>query len=160
MAKNSPKEPSDRKIICRNRRAFRDYEITDRIEAGLVLQGSEVKSLRDGRASLGEGAYAEIRAGEIFLVGCRIAEYPWANQFNHEPLRPRKLLLKRAEIRKLSVKLLERGFTLIPLQLYFKKSLAKVELGLARGKRQYDKRAAVRERDQDRDLDIEAGRRR
>jgi SsrA-binding protein len=149
-----------RKIICRNKRAFRDYFITDRVEAGLVLVGSEVKSLRDGRASLGEACYAEVRDGEMFLVGCHIAEYPWANQLNHEPLRTRKLLLRRSEIRKLAVKLVERGFTLVPLELYFRRGRVKVELGLAKGKRQYDKRDAVRKRDLERDLDVEGSRRR
>ena len=155
----SGKAPSDRKIICRNKRAFRDYYITDRVEAGLVLLGSEVKSLREGRASLGEGCYAETRGGEMFLVGCHIAEYPWANQFNHEPLRERKLLLHGREIRKLTVKLVERGFTLVPLQLYFRRGRVKIELGLAKGKRQYDKRASVKDRDLDRDLEAEARRR-
>jgi len=150
----------DRKAICRNKRAFRDYFITDRVEAGVVLLGSEVKSLRDGRASLRDSSYAEIRHGELFLVNCHIAEYPWSNQFNHEPLRPRKLLMHRAEIRRLAVKLLERGFTLVPLQLYFHRGRVKVELGLAKGKRQYDKRDTVQKRDMARDLDVEAGRRR
>ena len=161
MAKQSqPKPVSDRKTICRNKRAFRDYFISDRVEAGLVLLGSEVKSLRDGRASLGESCYAEMKRGEMFLVGCHIAEYPWANQFNHDPLRTRKLLLRRSEIRKLAVKLIERGFTLVPLELYFRRGKAKVELGLAKGKRQYDKRDTVRRRDLERDLDVESSRRR
>jgi len=151
---------SDRKTICRNKRAFRDYFISDRVEAGLVLVGSEVKSLREGRASLGEACYAEVRDGEMFLVGCHIAEYPWANLFNHDPLRTRKLLLRRSEIRKLSVKLVERGFTLVPLELYFRRGKVKVELGLAKGKRQYDKRDSVRKRDLERDLDVESSRRR
>ena len=164
MAKGSKKpakgQPgSDRKIICRNKRAFHDYFITDRVEAGLVLVGSEVKSLREGRASLGEGSYAETRGGEMFLVGCHIAEYPWANQFNHEPLRERKLLLHGREIRRLSVKLVERGFTLVPLSLYFRRGKVKIELGLAKGKRQYDKRAALKDRDLDRELQAEIRRR-
>lgn len=143
------------KLICRNRRAFHDYHISDRYEAGLSLVGSEVKSLRAGLASLGD-AYAEVRDGELFLVGCHIGEYPWANQFNHAPRRERKLLMHKAEIRKLAVKLLERGFTLVPLQLYFKAGRAKVELGLAKGKHQYDKREAVRRRDLERDAASEA----
>jgi len=145
--------------ICKNRRARRDYTIIDTYEAGLVLLGSEVKSLREGRASLGD-AYAEVREGELILVGCHIAEYPWANQFNHEPLRERKLLMHRAEIRRLTVKLNERGFTLVPLQLYFKNGKAKVELGLAKGKRMVDKREAVKKRDLDRDQEAELSRRR
>jgi SsrA-binding protein len=143
------------KLICKNRRAFHDYHISDRYEAGLALVGSEVKSLRAGLASLGD-AYAEVRDGELFLVGCHIGEYPWANQFNHEPRRERKLLMHKAEIRKLAVKLLERGFTLVPLQLYFKAGRAKVELGLAKGKHQYDKREAVRRRDLERERESEA----
>ena len=160
MARQNPSAKPGRKTICRNKRAFRDYFITDRVEAGLVLLGSEVKSLREGRASLGEGCYAEVKQGEMFLVGCHITEYPWANQFNHEPLRTRKLLLKRSEIRKLSIKLVERGYTLVPLELYFKQGRVKVELGLAKGKRQYDKRDTVRKRDLERDLDQESSRRR
>jgi len=159
MARQKEKPIPGRKIVCKNRRAFRDYFILSQYEAGLILLGSEVKSLREGRASLGGDAYAEIRDGELFLVGCHIAEYPWSNQFNHEPLRVRKLLMHKLEIRKLATKLLERGYTLVPLQLYFAKGKAKIELGLAKGKRQYDKRAAVRTRDQARDLEGEMKRR-
>jgi SsrA-binding protein len=155
MARRKEKPVPGRKLICKNRRAFRDYYVLSRYEAGMALVGSEVKSLRDGRASLGSDAYAEVKDSELFLVGCHIAEYPGANQFNHEPLRVRKLLMHKAEIRKLAIKLLERGYTLVPLQLYFAKGRAKVELGLAKGKRQYDKRAAVRQRDQARELDGE-----
>jgi len=152
-------EPTDgRKIICKNRRAYRDYFIVDTFEAGIVLLGSETKSLREGRASLGD-AYAEVRGAEIFLVGCHIAEYPWANQFNHAPLRVRKLLMHRAEIKRLTVKLDERGFTLVPLQLYFVRGRVKVQLGLAKGKKLYDKREAVRQRDLDREQEAEAARR-
>ena len=147
------------KIICKNRRAYHDYFILDTFEAGIVLLGSETKSLREGRASLGD-AYAEVRGVEIFLVGCHIAEYPWANQFNHEPLRVRKLLMHRAEIKRLTVKLDERGFTLVPLQLYFVRGRVKVQLGLAKGKKLYDKREAVRQRDLDREQEAEATRRR
>ena len=147
------------KLICKNRRARHDYEISDTYEAGLVLLGSEIKSLRAGGASLSD-AYAELREGELFLIGCHIAEYAWANRLNHEPRRERKLLMHKAEIRRISVKLAERGFTLIPLQLYFKNGRAKVELGLARGKRQYDKREAVRQRQLDREAEAEVARRR
>ena len=159
MSKQAPPK-AERKIICRNKRAFRNYAISDTFEAGLVLVGSEVKSLREGRASLGEACYAEVRQGELFLVGCHIAEYPWANQFNHEPLRDRKLLMHRREILRLRTKLVERGFTLIPLQLYFKRGKVKVELGLAKGKRQYDKRATVRQRDLTREMESENARKR
>jgi SsrA-binding protein len=141
--------------ICKNKRAFRDYTISDTVEAGIALEGSEVKSLRDGRASLGD-AYAEVRGGEIFLVGCHISLYPFANRFNHLPMRDRKLLLHKREIRRLGVKTQERGFTLVPLQLYFKGAKVKVELGLAKGKRLYDKRETVKKRDIERDLEVEA----
>jgi SsrA-binding protein len=147
-----------RRIICKNRRAYHEYFILDTFEAGIMLLGSETKSLRDGRASLGD-AYADVRDGEIFLVGCHIAEYPWANQFNHEPLRVRKLLMHRAEIKRLTVKLNERGFTLVPLQLYFARGRVKVELGLAKGKKLYDKRETVRQRDLDREQEADLARR-
>ena len=156
--KNDDDQPG-RKVVCKNRRAWRDYFISDTFEAGLALQGSEVKSLRESRVNLGD-SYAEIRGGELFLVGCHISEYPWANQFNHEPMRERKLLMHAREIRRLGIKTNERGYTLIPLLIYFKNGRAKVELGLAKGKRKYDKRDAVKERDMNRDLDVEANRRR
>jgi SsrA-binding protein len=159
MARQKEKPATGRKLICKNRRARRDYFITATFEAGIVLLGSEVKSLREGRASLSSDAYAEVRSSELFLVGCHIAEYPWANQFNHDPLRVRKLLMHKSEIRKLSTKLAERGYTLVPLQLYLFQGKVKVELGLAKGKRQYDKRATVRQRDQERDLEGEMKRR-
>ncbi len=158
--KEKEKINQNRKIICRNKRAFRDYFISDTFEAGIVLLGSEVKSLREGRVNLGSDAYADVRNGEIFLVNAHISEYPWANQFNHEPLRERKLLLHSREIHKLSVKQKERGFTIVPTQIYFSRGKVKVEIGLAKGKRQYEKRDAVRERDQKRDLEQEFARRR
>jgi SsrA-binding protein len=157
--KKAPPPADGRKVICRNKRAYRDYFISETFEAGMVLVGSEVKSLREGRASLGD-AYGTMRGGELFLVGCHISEYPWAHQFNHEPLRERKLLMHRRELKRLGVKIRERGFTLVPLQIYFLRGKAKVELGLAKGKRMYDKRQAVRERDVTRDLDVETSRRR
>ena len=160
--KKKKKQPEDRpgyKVVCKNRRARRDYFISETMEAGMALLGSEGKSLREGRVSLGD-CYAEVRDGELYMVGCHISEYPWANQFYHEPMRDRKLLMHAREIRRLGIKLNERGFSLVPLQIYFKHGRAKVELGLAKGKRQYDKRDAVRERDLTRDLDVEAHRRR
>ena len=161
MAKKWKKSelPPGSKLVCRNKRAYRDYFISERCEAGMVLLGSEVKSLREGKVSLGD-SYAEVRNGELFFVGCHISEYPWANQFNHEPLRERKLLMHKREIRRLGVKLNERGFTLVPLQIYFKNGKVKLEMGLAKGKRQYDKRETVRQRDMTRDLEVEASRRR
>lgn len=138
----------ERKSICRNRRARFQYEISDVLEAGLVLTGSEVKSLRDGRAHLND-AFAGLRKGEMWLHKAHIEPYPQANQQNHEPTRPRKLLLHRREIRRLEGKLRERGYTLIPLEMYWKDGRAKVELGLARGKKQHDKRHAIAKRESD-----------
>jgi len=154
----SIRNPAGKKVICRNKQAFRDYFISDTYEAGLVLQGSEVKSLREGRANLSD-AYIAVRGDELFMVGSHISEYPWANQFNHIPKRERKLLMHRQEIRRIKVKILERGFTLIPLQLYFLSGKAKVEIGLAKGKKQYDKRESVKERDVNRDVTAELSRR-
>ncbi len=142
------------KPVATNRRARHDYEILETLEAGISLLGPEVKSLREGRASLRE-AYAVIRRGEVFLQKLHISPYEPATQQNPEdPTRERKLLLHRAQIRKLGGRVAERGLTLIPLRIYFKDGRAKVELGLARGKHTYDKRAALRRRE-----DEEAARR-
>lgn len=138
--------PEGARVLVRNRRASYDYQIHERMECGVVLVGSEVKSLRESKASLQEG-YAEIRKGELWLQSVQINEYPWANQFNHEPTRARKLLMHKAEIRKLAVKTQQRGYTLIPLAIYLKDGKIKVELGLVTGKRNYDKRQALREKD-------------
>jgi SsrA-binding protein len=135
--------------VCRNRRARFQYELLETVEAGLVLQGSEVKSLRAGRAQLTD-AYARIRGGEGWLVGAHIDVYPQANQFNHDPRRERKLLLARRELVRLDAKLRERGLTLVPLQIYFRGGWAKVELALARGKRLHDKRQAIAQRETER----------
>ena len=137
--------------IAANRKARFEYEIVDTTEAGIALLGPEVKALRAGKASLSD-AYAEIRRGEVFLVNLHIGAYEQAGRENAPPRRARKLLLHRAEIRRLQGKVAERGFTLIPLQLYFKDGRAKVELALARGKRRYDKRQAIRRRETDRDM--------
>lgn len=134
-----------RKPVCVNRRARRDYHVEETVEAGLVLTGSEVKSLREGRANLSD-AYARERDGELVLVKAHISAYEPARE-GHEPERERKLLLHRREIRRLGGKVRERGYTLVPLELYFSGSYAKVKLGLARGKRSYDKRQAVAERE-------------
>ena len=149
------------KTICTNRKARHEYKILDTVEAGVVLTGSEVKSLRLGHASLQE-AYARIDGDEVYLVGVNIRPYEMAGRFNHEPTRRRKLLLKRSEIRKLIRGVEAKGITLVPLRLYFKGSWVKVEIGLAVGKRAYDKRAAIAKRDADREMDRarkEAGRR-
>ena len=146
MAKKKKKnQPDDgRKVLVRNRRALHDYTITERIEAGIALLGSEVKSLRDSKASILEG-YVEFRRGEAWLSGIQINEYPWANRWNHEPGRTRKLLLHRHEIDKLEAKVNQKGFTIIPLSLYLKKGKVKVELGLGKGRREYEKRDAKKE---------------
>lgn len=133
----------EEKNVCVNRKARHDFFIEETYEAGLVLRGSEVKSLRDGKANL-KDSYARILKGEAFLLNAHISLYPAANQFNHEPDRTRKLLLHTKEIRRLAGKVKERGLTLIPLRLYFKDGKAKVELGLARGKKLYDKRETLR----------------
>ncbi len=139
-----------RKSICVNRKARFNYHFEETLEAGIVLLGSEVKSLRDGRANLVD-AYARLKNGELFMMKAHIAPYDPARE-NHEPVRERKLLLHRRELDRLSGKLRERGFTLIPYELYFKQGRVKVTLALARGKKQYDKRESVAKRDSDRRL--------
>jgi len=140
------------RTICSNRKARHDYRILDSMEAGLVLTGSEVKSLRAGHANLKE-SYARIDDGEVFLVGATIRPYEMAGRFNHEPTRKRKLLLNRSEIRKLERQVEQKGVTLVPLKLYFKGGKVKLEVGLAVGKRQHDKRASIAEREAKRDMD-------
>ncbi len=147
-----------RKLIAQNRRARHDYAIEDTFEAGLVLTGTEVKSLRAGRASLVDG-YAVITDGEVWLHGVHIPEYTEGTWTNHEPRRRRKLLLHRKEIAKLIGKTKEGGITLVPLQLYFSDGIAKIELALARGKREYDKRQTLATRDADREIIRALGRR-
>ena len=142
---------TDRDIAV-NRRARHDFFIDETYEAGLVLTGSEVKSLREGRANL-KDSYGRIDGDEAWLLNAHISRYGPASQFSHEPTRTRKLLLHRREIERLAGKVKERGLTLIPLRLYFKKGRVKVELGLARGKKHFDKRAAIRERELDREAD-------
>ncbi len=139
------------KLVCRNRRASHEYHILDKIECGIVLTGTEVKSLRDGQASL-EDAYARVEDGEVWLVGSDIPEYRMGNRLNHKPKRPRKLLLHRREIGKFVGKAAQQGFTLVPLRLYFKRGLAKVELAVAKGKQLHDKRQAMKEADAKRDI--------
>ncbi len=145
-------EESKIKIVQRNKKAFFNYEIIERLEAGLVLKGSEVKSIRDGKVSIRE-AYAKIRGGEAWVVGMDISIYSQAGPYNnHEPRRARKLLLHRREIMRLAGKTQERGLTLVPLSLYFKGGRAKLEIGLARGRAKHDKRRAILEREAERDL--------
>lgn len=140
------------KIIAENRKARHEYFIEDQFEAGLVLLGTEVKSLRQGKANL-KDSYAKITRGEVYVHQMHISPYPFAYYNNHEPLRPRKLLLHNHEINKLYGKLNERGYALIPLRLYFRDGKAKMLLALAKGKRKYDKRETIRRRDEKRDLD-------
>src|SRR6266851_1217895 len=137
--KKSDDQEEGIKPITRNKRAFHQYNIFDRLECGIVLTGTEVKSLREGSASL-EDAYAKIDRGEVWLLGSDIPEYAMGNRMNHKPKRPRKLLLHRREIEKFAGKASERGFTLVPLRMYFKQGRAKVELAIARGKQMHDKR--------------------
>jgi SsrA-binding protein len=150
-ATSGAKGKAERTVIARNRRARHDYHIEDVVEAGLVLTGTEVKSLRAGRASLTDG-FAQISDGEMWLYGVHIPEYAQGTWTNHEPRRPRKLLLHRREIDKLASEIAERGFTLVPLSLYFTGGRAKVELALARGKRTYDKRQDLAQRDAAREV--------
>ena len=140
------------KLIAENRKARHDYELLERVEAGLVLTGTEVKSLRAGRAVLGQ-AYADVRDGEAWLHGAEIAAYDQGNRANHEPTRPRKLLLHRREIDRLYGQVREKGLTLVPTRLYFKDGRVKVELALARGKDTVDKRRALAERDARREIE-------
>ncbi|UCD86327.1 MAG: SsrA-binding protein SmpB [Desulfobacterales bacterium] len=140
------------KIVCQNRKARHDYFILDQYEAGMVLLGTEVKSLRLGRVNI-KDSHATVRGGEVFLYNMHIATYPFAAYGNHDPLRPRKLLLHREEIKRLTGKVKEKGQTLIPLKVYFQGGKAKVTLALAKGKRKHDKRNAIRRREEQRELD-------
>lgn len=134
------------KIVAQNRAASYNYHLLDKYEAGLVLVGTEVKSLREGKGSLRD-SYAEVKAGEIWLMNCHIPEYRPGGPWNHGPLRPRKLLLNRREIDKLSGQVQQKGLTLIPLKIYFRDAMAKCELALAKGKKMWDRRAAEREKE-------------
>lgn len=140
------------KVIARNKRAYHEFDILDKWEAGIVLVGSEVKSLRNGKCSLDQ-AYADLNKSEVWLLGCDIPEYVEANRFNHKAKRSRKLLLHSEEIRKITNKVQEKGLTLVPLQMYFNRGIAKVEIGLARGRKLHDKREAIKGKDTKRELD-------
>ena len=150
--KPSTDEDKNQKRIAENRKARRNYEIIDTLECGIALQGSEVKSLRAGKVSLDE-AYGRIRNNEVWLIGCDIAEYSHANVMNHEPRRPRKLLLHRREIRKFASKATERGLTLVPLKMYFKSGRAKILMGVGRGRKLFDKREKLKKETIKRDMD-------
>ena len=140
------------KIIAENRKARHEYFIEDQYEAGISLKGTEVKSLRQGRANL-KDAYGKIKKGEVWVHQMHISPYPFAYYDNHDPLRPRKLLLHKYEIKKLYGRVNERGYALIPLRLYFREGKVKLLLALAKGKRKYDKRETIRRRDEKRDLE-------
>jgi SsrA-binding protein len=138
----------EQKTIVTNRRALRDYAVLESLEAGIALIGTEVKSVREGKVSLG-GSYAEFRSDGLYVVDMHISPYSHGNRENKDPMRPRKLLLNISELRRIRIKVNERGYTIIPLRLYFTHNLAKLELGLCKGKRQYDKREVEKERDMD-----------
>ncbi|HMK50180.1 MAG TPA: SsrA-binding protein SmpB [Thermodesulfovibrionales bacterium] len=140
------------KLICQNRKAYHDYHIEESIEAGISLLGTEVKSLREGRANL-KDSYVLVKGGEAFLLNCHISPYSHGNIMNHDPLRTRKLLLHREEINKLTGKAAAKGYTIIPLKLYFKDSFAKVEIGLAKGKQLFEKRDKIKEREAHREIE-------
>jgi SsrA-binding protein len=152
MARNEKKKEDDGiKVICRNKRAFHEYHIDHSLECGIVLTGTEVKSLREGTSSL-EDAYAKIEDGELWLIGSDIPEYSMGNRMNHKPKRPRKLLLHRREIAGFAGKASQRGYTLVPLRMYFKNGKAKVELAVASGKKLHDKREALKKADAQREI--------
>ena len=148
--KKVSEDPNER-LIALNRKARHEYEVLETLECGIALVGSEVKSLRNGRLSLDE-AYGRMDRDEVWLVGCDIGEYTFANQQNHDPRRRRKLLLHRREIKKFASRAYERNLTLVPLKMYFKQGRAKVLLGLCRGKKTYDKRETLKKRDTERDI--------
>ena len=145
-------EKGGEKLIASNRKARHEYFIEDTLEAGIALTGTEIQSVRLGRVSLGD-AFAEIRGGEAFLVNSHISEYDFGNRMNHDPRRKRKLLLHKAEIRKLDSKVRERGYTIVPLRMYMTRGYAKVEIGLARGKKLWDKREDLAKRDAQREME-------
>lgn len=157
--KRPDKEHDNQRVISENRRARHEYRILDTLECGIVLLGSEVKTLREGRVSI-EEAYARVKDGEVWLLGCDIPEYPQASRFNHPPRRPRKLLLHRREIKRFAHRAFERGLTLVPLRLYFKSGRAKVLLGLCRGKQLHDKRESLKKAQAQRDIQRAMRRRR
>jgi len=153
MAAKARKKKQEQTLRAVNKKAYRDYELLEKFEAGLALLGTEVKSLRAGQADL-DGSYARMDNDQCWLIGSKIAQYAQAGAANHEVDRKRKLLLHKAEIRKIKIKLEQRGFTLVPLRIYFNdRGLAKIELALARGKRKYDKRKIIDERTQKRDVE-------
>jgi SsrA-binding protein len=150
--KAADRERDNDRLVAQNRRARFEYEILDTLECGIVLVGSEVKSLRRGEVTL-EEAYARIRGNEVWLLGCDIPEYKWSNQLNHQPRRPRKLLMHKREVKRFAARAGEKGLTLVPLKIYFKEGRAKVLLGLGKGKQLHDKRQSIKEKSMKRDID-------
>jgi SsrA-binding protein len=146
----APNDPNAR-VVCRNRRAHHDYELLDELDCGIVLQGSEVKSIRNSKISIDE-AYAKVQDGEVWLLNCDIAVYPQANVMNHEPRRPRKLLMKKREMRKFAESGSQQGLTMVPLAVSFQRGLVKVRLAIARGRRKYDKREQLKKADAQRSI--------
>ena len=152
MPQKPPERPNEVKLVTRNKKARFEYFILDTVEAGLVLVGSEVKSIRDGNVNI-QDAFARVENGEVWLYNMEIAKYPFANILNHEPKRLRKLLLKKPEIRRLQAQMMEKGLTNIPLALIFRRGLAKLELGVGRGKKLFDKREDMKKRESMRDIE-------
>ncbi|MFD1455375.1 SsrA-binding protein SmpB [Levilactobacillus lanxiensis] len=151
MAKKKSKKTPDN-VLAQNRKARHDYAVTETVEAGLVLTGTEIKSLRERRVNLQDG-FAQIRNNEAWMMNVHISEYVQGNRFNHDPLRNRKLLLHKKEIRRLGQATMDKGVTLIPLKMYLKHGFAKVLIGVAHGKREYDKRQTIKRREQDREIE-------
>ena len=150
MATKPPAKANAEKLIASNKKVFHEYFVLDKFEAGIALTGTEVKSLRDGKANL-KDSYVEVRNGQARLMGTHISPYAHGNRENHEPERPRKLLLHRKEIEKLHVQIVEKGLTVVPLRLYFKGSKVKAEIAVVRGKKLYDKRETEKRREADRE---------
>lgn len=161
MSKDKKKnsQESDLKIICRNRRAYHEYEIFETLECGIVLTGTEVKSLREQAANM-EDAYARVKEGELWLFNCDIPEYSMGNLLNHKPKKSRKLLIHKREIGKFAGKASERGFTLVPLRMYFRNGWAKVEIAIGRGKQLHDKRETKKKQEAKREIDRAMNRKR
>lgn len=150
--KSAPdREHDNERLIAQNRKARHEYEVLDTLECGIVLVGSEVKSLRKGTLSL-DDAYGRVKDGEVWLLGCDIAEYVQANQFNHDPRRPRKLLMHRREMKKFASRAFEHGLTLVPLKMYFTEGRAKVLMGICKGRKLYDKREVLKKKTMQRDI--------
>ncbi|GAB6184164.1 SsrA-binding protein SmpB [Thermodesulfovibrio hydrogeniphilus] len=140
------------KIVCQNKKAYADYDIEETIEAGVVLTGTEVKALREGRANI-KDSYVIIKDGEAFLLNCHISPYSHGNIFNHDPVRTRKLLLHKREIQRLAGKIQQKGYSLIPLKIYFKGPYAKVEIAIARGRKKYEKRDIIKKKEAQREIE-------